>query len=157
MPRKKIVAIIISIIQLLTLASFIIANQPLSAIATIALLFISISYMRAKGLFENKIPGHFYTLANYTIGFTIAIGVLLVDFFLINHQILSGPIFNIIYIIEIIAGALFTAVMFIADHKKHTPGNPQQNNNSIIFITLSTAFLLATIVISLITTINFAI
>lgn len=156
MSKKKIAAITITAIQLLALAVFIIINQPLAAIATIALLFVSISYMRAKGFFENKIPGRFYTLANYIIGFTIAVGVLLVDYFLANHEKLNSSVFNSFYVAEITTGAIFTIAMFIADHSKHTPGSSRQKSSDIVFVTFSTVFLIVAIVVSLIANINFA-
>ncbi|MBP5656822.1 hypothetical protein J6X15_04555 [Candidatus Saccharibacteria bacterium] len=156
MPRKKIFAIVSVAISLLFLTIFVLSNHPLSAIAVIAFMFVCISYLRAKNYFYTKIPGKFYSIANYTIGFTIAGAILLVDIFLMNHTEMQSSIYYSIYAAEIATGAIFAVAMFISDHSKRSPGEPEQKSGDIIFATFSSCFLIALIIFTFVVETGFA-
>ena len=119
-------------------------------------MFVCISYLRAKNYFYYKVPGKFYSIANYTIGFTIAGAILLVDIFLMNHTAMKSSIYYSIYAAEIATGAIFAVAMFINDHAKHIPGEPKQKSGDIIFATFSSCFLIALIIFTLVVESGFA-
>lgn len=155
--QKKTIALIISYsIPVITLFLALANNWYLTSICIVTILVMVTAYLRARGIFNNRIPGKFNTLASFVIGITMSITVFLVDIFLANHDRINHQIFDSIYIATIITGFIFTIAMFVADHTSHVPGDPQQKRGDIIFATFASVFLVAILVFSLIVDINFA-
>jgi len=155
--QKKTIALGLSYgIPILMLLIALANNWNLTAICVVTILIMVTTYLRAREVFDNRAPGKFNTFASFVIGITIAIAILLVDFFLVNYRSINKVLFNSIYTATIATGLIFAVAMFITDHKTHTPGNPEQKSSDIIFAVVASVFMVAILIFSLIVDINYA-
>ena len=155
MQKKTIILSLSYGIPVLMLLIALANNWNLSAISVVTILIMVTTYLRAHEVFDNRAPGKYNTFASFIIGFTVAVAILLVDFFLVNYKTINKKLFDSVYTATIATGLIFAVSMFITDHKTHTPGNPEQRRSDIIFAAIVSAFLVAVLAFSLIVDINY--
>ena len=154
---KKHSAIIITSygIPVIFLIVALISGWGLTSLSLITILLITTAYLRARGILGNGAPGKFNTLANYTIGATISIAVIIVDIYLMNYQSINRQLFVSLYAAIITTGLIFTVAFFITDRHKHIPGKYYQKASNITILILSIIFLISILITSLIVDFNY--
>ena len=155
--QKKTIALGLSYgIPILMLLIALDNNWNLTAICVVTILIMVTTYLRAREVFDNRAPGKFNTFASFVIGITIALAILLVDFFLVNYKTINKILFDSIYTATIVTGLIFAVAMFITDHKTHAPGDPEQKSSDIIFAIIASLALVGILTFSLIVDVNYA-